>query len=321
MSRAGKLTLYSHPLLMKPTVTRTEPSTEYYELEARQTKILSQLADLKEQVSTLCYFLKHSNEATKLNKNEIPAVSSDVSSTQKCVENSLNHEKQECILSLFLRGLKSEVKVAADHVPFTQKPVSTNMIIHVGPYHPPFSLNALMKVWKDVDIRTISYKQSTTNRSTAIQFFRKKTFKPAAKIIVNLSLIWRNIRELEIVTDIDRYKIFGEVNLLRYFSRLIDTHNYEKIHPQPHLLDTVLDWCYKTREHLETKEYTYDGVEFHTITHNIDKWSNYKDEPNIADIAVWSLFKQYPLNKKPQVLNELYDICEKKFDTEMNTNL
>lgn len=121
---------------------------------------------------------------------------------------------------------------------------------------------------------------------------------------------------MEIVTSIDRCAIVGEVNFLRYLSRLIDTHNYEKIHAQPHLLDRVLDWCYKTRKHLETKR-TYDGVEFDTITRKID-WSNHIDEPNIADIALWSLFKQFPLKKKPQILNEWYSLCVKTF---MNTNL
>lgn len=37
------------------------PLPEYALLEARQEKILTQLAELKKQVSTLCNFLKHTN--------------------------------------------------------------------------------------------------------------------------------------------------------------------------------------------------------------------------------------------------------------------
>jgi len=42
-----------------------EPSPEYEALEARQEKILVQLAELKKQVSTLCHFLKQSNQMEK----------------------------------------------------------------------------------------------------------------------------------------------------------------------------------------------------------------------------------------------------------------
>ncbi|XP_076288766.1 putative aminoacyl tRNA synthase complex-interacting multifunctional protein 2 isoform X2 [Lasioglossum baleicum] len=47
-----------------PDITEQCPLPEYNLLEARQEKILAQLADLKKQVSTLCNILKRTNQTT-----------------------------------------------------------------------------------------------------------------------------------------------------------------------------------------------------------------------------------------------------------------
>lgn len=45
------------------------PLPEYNALEARQEKILAQLAELKKQVSTLSGFLKQTNQVAVINKS------------------------------------------------------------------------------------------------------------------------------------------------------------------------------------------------------------------------------------------------------------
>ena len=296
---------------------------EYHELEARQSKILIQLADLKKQVSTLSHFLKQSN-GNKLNENDgVEAATDCVASTQ--VQELTGFKNQVSTLSNFLKqsseATKSnendEVEAGIDCIPSTQKPVNIDMVVHADSAYPPYSILALQKLWNDVDIRVTSYKHSTSTSSIQLILPPKK-ISSTVKTIIHLSLIWKDTEDLEVVTGMDRCTIIGEVNFLRYLSRLIDTHNYEKIYAQPHLLDTVLDWCYKTHKHLET-ECTYDGVNFYTITHNIEKWSNYYQKEhdivkhNIADVALWSLIKQFPLKNKPRILDKWYNLCEKTF--------
>lgn len=95
-------------------------------MEARQSKILIQLADLKKQVSTLSHFLKQSN-GNKLNENDgVEAATDCVASTQ--VQELTGFKKQVSTLSNFLKqssgATKSnendEVEAGIDCIPSTQ---------------------------------------------------------------------------------------------------------------------------------------------------------------------------------------------------------
>lgn len=96
-------------------------------MEARQSKILIQLADLKKQVSTLCHFLKQSNGITKSHENGIEVATDCVSSIQEQVELT-DFQKQVTTLSHFLRqsseATKSNandgIKTATNHIPSIQ---------------------------------------------------------------------------------------------------------------------------------------------------------------------------------------------------------
>lgn len=253
--------------------TQKDITSNYRDLETRQNRVLHQLAELKKQVSTLCQFLKQSNGIPKLNEN------TTVKATTDCVS--------------------------------PQEPVRhIKMIVHADPDYLPYSVLALQKLWNDVDIRVTSYKHSSITASTQFTVPFQKSINSTAKTIIHLTLIWKQTKDLEVII-VDGCNIIGESNFLRYLSRLVDTHNYEKIHTQPHLLDTVLDWCYKTYEHLKTGG-TYKEVDFNTVTRHFEKWAN-QPEPNIADFALWSLFKRFPPERKPKILDRWYDSCEKAF--------
>jgi len=92
------------------------------------------------------------------------------------------------------------------------------------------------------------------------------------------------VQFLETFTDLQSEPIIGEVNLLRYLYRLIDT--YENDCTQTHLMDNVLDMCYAAfcQENASIRKILY------ALNNTLDEWSG-KDNPNIADIATWSMLK------------------------------
>ncbi|KAM0726541.1 putative aminoacyl tRNA synthase complex-interacting multifunctional protein 2 [Formica fusca] len=248
------------------------PIPEYQDLETRQIKVLTQLEDLKKQVCTLSQFLKQSNKAPKLNEN-------------------------------------NGVEATTDCVP-SQEPINIKVVVHADPNYVPYSILALQKIWTDVDIRVTSYKHSSIVPIQLMVPFRKIN-NSGAKTIVHLSLIWKETKELEVVTGVEGYALRGESNFLRYLSRQIDTRNYEKKESKPHLLDMALDWCYKTYEHLKTGG-TYKDVKFYDVTRYFREW--YKTpEHNIAEIALWSLLKRFPTEEIPPEFKPWYKSCEKTF--------
>ncbi|KAL0125666.1 hypothetical protein PUN28_004622 [Cardiocondyla obscurior] len=231
---------------------------EYEALEARQEKILSQLAELKKQVSKLYSFLRQSNQAEV--KKDFVAVQ-------------------------------------------VQKPVSLELVLNVNPSKPPYSILALQKLWKDTSFRVKSYIHSTINDQIPIVF--PYTTKCATNT-VELTLIWKDVSDMEVITDLRSTTIKGEVNFLRYVSRLIESHSYENTCLQPHTLDFALDFT-----NLLHKEQNIEKGLL-KLAHEFEKWSC-KGGFNIVDIAVWSLIKQFPGTILPLTLREWYDKCDKVF--------
>ncbi|XP_012530729.1 probable aminoacyl tRNA synthase complex-interacting multifunctional protein 2 isoform X2 [Monomorium pharaonis] len=237
-------------------VTQT-PLPEYGALEARQEKILSQLAELKKQVSTLCHFLKQSNKA---------------------------------------EATKDFVKVL--------KPGIIRLVLNVNPKKPPYCILALQKLWKDTNIRVISYIHSNTKTDEAPLIF-PEVFISATNVI-ELSLIWKEVSDMEMIVDTLSYPIKGEVNFLRYLSRLLESHNYESTCLQPHTLDFALDYV----NLLHHEQCIEKGLL--VLADKFEKWSC-KGGFNIVDIAVWSLIKQFPKTRLPPIFHEWYALCEKTF--------
>ncbi|XP_011646541.1 aminoacyl tRNA synthase complex-interacting multifunctional protein 2 isoform X2 [Pogonomyrmex barbatus] len=241
-------------------VNTQAPVPEYGALEARQEKILGQLADLKQQVVMLCQFLKQSAN-TGIQKN----------------------------------------------IPHVQKPVVLELVLNVNPKKPPYSILALQKIWTDTSIRVSPYIHSTIYHDQVPLFYTK--LGNSSGNVINLSLIWKKVEDLEVVSGVKSYPIKGEVNFLRYLSRLIKSHNYEHSCLHPHTLDFALDLIdsLHNEENAERIE-----KELIVLANKFEKWSS-KKEFNIVDIALWSLIKQFPKMNLPSALYKWYDSCEKAF--------
>ncbi|XP_006608527.1 aminoacyl tRNA synthase complex-interacting multifunctional protein 2-like isoform X5 [Apis dorsata] len=239
----------------------TSPLPEYNALEARQEKILAQLAELKKQVSTLSGFLKQTNQVIN-----------------KSVTN--------------------------------QKTVNVNLIINVNPKRPPYFISALQNLWEDTDIKVQTYVHSSLNKEGSF-IYQSITNSPKNNII-NLSLIWKDVEELQLVSGLHSYYITGETNFLRYISRLINSHNYENSDCVEKLntTDLILDLCHSLyfEESLKKKQEILSLI---ADKLNIN-WLN-KKKLDIADIAAWSTIKQIFPNKYPPKLNEWFEACEKIF--------
>ncbi|XP_011691668.1 PREDICTED: aminoacyl tRNA synthase complex-interacting multifunctional protein 2-like isoform X2 [Wasmannia auropunctata] len=229
---------------------------EYEALEARQERILSQLAELKKQVSTLCHFLKQPNH---------------------------------------VEGAKNIAPV--------QKPVVVKLVVHANPRKPPYSILALQKLWRDTNIEVTSYTHSTLKDQISIVF--PKTVRSSINVI-ELTLIWKEVSDMETVVNMRSCPIRGEVNFLRLVSRLIESRNYESTCSQPQTLDFALDFA----NFLHSQKCINEGLI--ALADEFDKWSC-KGGFNIVDIAVWSLIKQFNKTDLPPVLRNWFAQCESAF--------
>ncbi|XP_018057305.1 PREDICTED: aminoacyl tRNA synthase complex-interacting multifunctional protein 2-like isoform X1 [Atta colombica] len=240
------------------------PLPEYGLLEARQEKILNQLAELKKQVSTLCHFLKQSNQMEVKQSNQ------------------------------------TEVKDSVE----VQKSVISHVVLNVNPRKPPYSILALQKLWKDIQFNVTLHTHSTMKDEIPI-IFPKQIF-PSTKAAQFITLIWKDVPDMETIVNTYSCPIRGEVNFLRLMSRLIESHNYESTCSQPQTLDFALDFT----NFLHNQKCIKDGLI--TLANEFEKWSC-KGGFNIVDIAVWSLIKQFHETDLPPVLHEWYIRCESFF--------
>ncbi|XP_015431574.1 PREDICTED: uncharacterized protein LOC107187897 isoform X2 [Dufourea novaeangliae] len=246
-----------------PDITEQSPLPEYDALEARQEKILAQIAELKTQVSTLCDLLKQPNHITVVNEND---------------------ESQEL--------------------------VNMNLIINVNPKMPPYSALALQQVWNDIDIKLQNYVHSSINEK--VPLIHQPVIHSPRNNVINLSVIWKNVEDLELVSGLYGSPVNGETNFLRYISRLINAHNYENSDCLENVnrIDTILDLCHSI--HFQSTLKKKQDV-LSLIADKLDRNSFGKKEPDIADIAVWSTIKQnFP--KCPPKLEKWFEAFEKCFN-------
>ncbi|KAG7208957.1 hypothetical protein KM043_015127 [Ampulex compressa] len=239
-----------------PDITEQAPLPEFTALEARQEKILSQLAELKKQVSTLCNFLKGTNKTT---------------SAKDCKN---------------------------------KEPVNLNLIINVNPTRPPYSLLALRKIWKDTDVKVQAYVHSSI--ATEVPKIQGSDTNTPGNNTLDLCLIWKEVKDLEFITGLHGYPLQGEVNLLRYISRVINTHDYENdaCPMETHVVDSILDLCHwLSVEKSERQRYEV----LHILGNKLEKYKRAKNnQPSIAEIAAWSVMKQLCLEKLPLYLEKWF---------------
>ncbi|KAK2580564.1 hypothetical protein KPH14_007690 [Odynerus spinipes] len=254
-------------------VTEQNPLPEYALLEARQEKILGQLAELKKQVSTLCDFLKHTN-----------------------------HEKAPVA-----HTKKQESYVVSDH---KSEPITIDLIINANPNKPPYSIIALQKVWNDTSIKLQSYVHSSVIGNVPEIYICDTHPKPN---VVNLSLIWKEVEDLELVSGLYNYSLFGEINFLRYLSRILHMHSFESYADpvEATMFDTILDYCHCLQIEKSAKK-QQSILQLITSKLGNKEWFG-KNKPNIVDIAVWSIVKQTSIQNLPSNLKRCINTCENVF--------
>ncbi|XP_033215228.1 probable aminoacyl tRNA synthase complex-interacting multifunctional protein 2 isoform X2 [Belonocnema kinseyi] len=238
-----------------------EPNPDLTLLENRQEKILSQLAELKQQIAHLFVVLK----STNCSKSSVEDVS---------------------------------------------KPVNVDIILTANPKKAPYSILALTTLWSDSSFRIQTHVHSTIT-GTVPEFAIQKDENNTQKNVINLRLIWKDVSDLELKSELSTCPISGEVNFLRYLSRLIQSHNYENADPvETNLIDSILDLCHMLSHQSPREAQATISILGDHLTNG--PWFLNKKDPSLVDIAAWSLIKR--LNSKlPSSLAKWFQNCEKTF--------
>lgn len=217
-------------------------------------------------------------------------------------------KKQVSTLSSLLKQTNQTATAANSNE--NQEPININLIINVNPKRPPYFISALQKVWKDTDFNVQTYVHSSISEGGPT-VHQQITSSPKNNVI-NLSLIWKDVEDLELVSGLHRYFITGETNFLRYISRLLSSHNYENSsYPEVvNTIDLILDVCHclHLQESLKKKQELLS-----ILADKLDaNWSSEK-KLDIADIAAWCTIKQMYPKKCPSIVKKWFEACEKHF--------
>lgn len=238
------------------------PLPEMTALENRQEAILAQLAGLKNQITAL---------RAQLKQPSIPNVTevTDVSVCRTC--------------SILQNGVIHDI------------------VINASPQYPPYSLAALQRLWGDglklgVHWHThSSILQLPKNLDSFLSVISSYSTHERSPLL-NITLVWKDVgpdTEL-VVSPMKHTTIKGEVNILRYLSRLgPPTYNYElnSDAATSSRLDVLLDTCYSLARCRTVKE---QQLAIRTLGGYLGK-AQFMAGGNgisIADVAVWSVLRQ-----------------------------
>lgn len=100
----------------------------------------------------------------------------------------------------------------------------------------------------------------------------------------------------------------GEVNILRYLSRISPAFNYDTL-DKPHELDILLDTCYRL---VRAKTKTERASLIQTFNKSLGKgqWLCGRNEMTIADVAAASAVKQVAETEIGVNLSKWYQRCQ-----------
>ena len=213
------------------------------------------------------------------------------------------------------------------------------IILNANPKKAPHSIYALMKLWTDCNFRVQTHVHSTIIGSVP-DFGIQRDENNSKKNNISIRLIWKDgklknyfynkllrvyiykifsksikfvfiVPDLQLKSDLSTCPVTGEVNFLRYLSRRVDYHHYEKSDPvETNLIDSILDLCHiLSYQSPKEKQATISRLGDHLTK---GPWFLNKKEPSIVDIAVWSLIKQLD-SKLPPSLAKWLQNCQKNF--------
>ncbi|KOC63810.1 Aminoacyl tRNA synthase complex-interacting multifunctional protein 2 [Habropoda laboriosa] len=193
---------------------------------------------------------------------------------EKILEQLAELKKQVLTLSDFLKQTNQVLLV--DEKPKCQETIDVNLIINVNPKRPPYFISALQKIWTDTDIKVQTYVHSSVSQEGPISY--QSTTTSSRKNIINLSVIWKDVEDLELVSGLHNYHIIGETNFL-------SIHFEKSSKKQQEILLLIAS--------------------------KVDtNWSD-KKTPDVADIVAWCTIKQIFPKKYPSKLNKWFAACEK----------
>lgn len=243
------------------------PLPEMAELENRQEAILAQLADLKNQITSLRAQLKQSPISTVREET-------DISTNKTC--------------SILQNGVIHDI------------------VINASPRYPPYSVAALRRLWSDglkLGVHCHVHSSILELPKNLDKFLSLVSNSDQERSpLLNITLVWKDVgpdTEL-VVSPMKHITIKGEVNILRYLSRLgPPKFNYE-LDNDPATsarLDDLLDTCYSLARCSTVKE---QQSLIRALNSYLGK-SQFMaggDRISVADVAVWSVLRQ--IDVQPQ---------------------
>lgn len=226
------------------------------ELEAKQNSILEQLAHLKKQIYSLKHDLNIQNDSSS---NEIPVL--------------VKHPNPKS----------------------NKNTIPENIAINVNPASPPYSLEVLQRLLQnEIGLVVTSYiHSSVVSLPEPVSQLKESlvNFKPKSGIpVIKIRLIWKNLNSNGEFL-LSHTPMVGEVNLLRFISRLTSSDlNYES-DPNSVEVDSILDHCYLLVR-AKTKTERTNILQVFNKSLSKSQWLVGKTRAGVADIAAYSAIKQ-----------------------------
>ncbi|XP_028131211.1 probable aminoacyl tRNA synthase complex-interacting multifunctional protein 2 isoform X2 [Diabrotica virgifera virgifera] len=241
------------------------------DLEAKQEEVLKQLADLKKQILSIKLDLKINANSVGTNKT-CPSISA---------------EKLNAL---------------------------PDLVVNASPTNPPYSLLIIQKLLHDiVELKVTSHIHSsvpTLNENAKQLGDSLASYVPKRGVpSVNIKLIWKNVGiDTELI--VSHVPIFGEVNLLRYLTRVISSPLSYSSDSDSVEIDSILDTCYLL---LRAKTKTEKAGHIATLNKSLGKsqWLAGRSRHSLGDLAAYSALKQVTSGSEINAnMTKWYQRCE-----------
>ncbi|XP_067013663.2 probable aminoacyl tRNA synthase complex-interacting multifunctional protein 2 isoform X2 [Anabrus simplex] len=263
---------------------------------------------------------KVSQSTNVLEQAPLPEVAALESRQEAILEQLAELKKQMSALRAELKLPHPSNATRAATVPtssnITHIQVPIDIVINANPQWPPYSLLALSKL-SCLSLNTHMHSTVVDLPQHTAQFYLSPSDEKARPITIRL--IWKNVPDTElIVSPGRRITVRGEVNILRYLSRLGPARfNYE-LSGDPALasgMDCILDLCYSLVRNKTQKDRQADVRVLNSYLQKTQFLMG-DDGITLPDIAAWSALKQigYTTAKELTVnLNKWFQRCNDMF--------
>ncbi|XP_065345406.1 aminoacyl tRNA synthase complex-interacting multifunctional protein 2 [Cloeon dipterum] len=218
-----------------------------------------------------------------------------------------------------IKKLVKEPKAPIKHQPNTTstKPASIELVkladaaVTANPSNPPYGLLALRTLWSnEVSITLSTHAHSTLKYALpkAVNDLFNLPTEQRGLPVLNIRVIWADVKHPKIVTSPACQIIYGEVNILRLLSRFGPTFtNIDSLPPEDasaadQMLDSVHGAINGQTEFINKLSLEPSG------------WLLSRG-PSIVDVAHWSYFKGKKSARTPSTLSGWSKSCEKHFAT------